>query len=473
MPVAPLGTLFAHYFDPHYLAAGQGALNEREGRAEAFLATRLAALAADTVYVPAASYVENETCREVVDGLAPLFADGGIRLIGGDPNLVEFAGAKLQQYDPGGDRHARYASALAARSSPPWHARRRSATADIERDWLAADLGSIVGGLGLAWDVERDWAQVPDRLAQRSGSAFTPEYVRPVLLAGRSPAPADLLVVRRAGDLINDSYARSFAAELGAGMVTDLVYLAGSGAGNPAAVNLSYSGLRARLRHSGALGRIVDAAPHDLLSLRDDPDVARAVLGAVDAGPPALDAQRLALRIADAAPLVAAVRKTRTGRATATAYHRRVRDVLEAVFPYSLGPPSIEVDIDEGRKRVDIWQANTADGGIMGWVRRSFSSTVVMTEAKNYQDDIGNPEIDQLAGRFSPWHGRFGIMVCRRVKNRPLAVARCRDVLHKQNALIVVLDDDDLDALATFATDPGLAPPFQGPLGAKIAEVYR
>jgi hypothetical protein len=472
VPVAPLGSLFAHYFDPHYLAAGPGALNEREGRDEAFLATRLAVLAADTVYEPAASYLENETCRAVVDGLAPLFAEGGVRLIGGDPNLIEFAGAKLQQYDPAGERHARYASALGAHSSPPWHARRRSSTADIEEAWLAVDLGAVVQGLVLDWDVEQSWAGVPERLSQQPGSAFTPEYVRPLLLAKSTPAPADLLVMRRAGDLVNDSYARSFAAELGAGMVTDLVYLAGSGAGNPAGVNLSYSDLRARLRHSGALAKVIGASAQELLALRDHSDVARAVLGALAGGPPALDAQLLALRIADAAPLVAAVRKTRSGRAGATAYHRRVRDLLEAVFPYSLGPASIEVDIDQGRKRVDIWQPNNASAGLMGWLRSSFGSTTIMTEVKNYADDIGNPEIDQLAGRFSPWHGRFGMMICRTVKDRALAVARCRDVLHKQNALIVVLDNDDLDDLADYATDPGLAPPFQGPLGARVAEVF-
>ena len=474
MPLAALPSLFLHYFDTHFIEAATAGTNHDRVAREAEVATRLAVLAAETVYVPAASYVESPICRRIVDTYEALFPDGCIQLIGGDANLVAFAEAKLLQYHSQGAQYARYAVLLdGVDTAPPWFPRRRSATDDIRQGWLDTDLAALLGDLPrFDWNVDQAWGDTPDLLAEQEGSAFTPEYVRPLLFAGRPIEGPGLILARRIADTINDNYFESFASELGAGMLTELVFLSSRLNGNPRAKNLPYRTLRSALRERGAFDRVMSTAPEAVPALRSDDQVAGALVTAFGDAPPALPAQRLALRLNDAAPTLNAMRKMPSGQKGATAFHRAVGSVLETLFPYSLGPVTNEAPIDEGRKRVDIWLPNMATGGVMAWIRRSFGAAMITVEVKNYRDDIGNPEIDQLVGRFSPWHGQFGMVICRKVHNRDLAVARCRDVLHKTRGLVVVLDIDDLEAMSHSPHDPGLADLGEGLFGRRVGEVY-
>lgn len=71
----------------------------------------------------------------------------------------------------------------------------------------------------------------------------------------------------------------------------------------------------------------------------------------------------------------------------------------------------------------------------------------MFVECKNYSGEVGNPELDQLAGRFSPTRGQFGILVCRHFDDKELFIARCRDTSMDQRGFIIPLDDDDLSSL--------------------------
>ena len=71
----------------------------------------------------------------------------------------------------------------------------------------------------------------------------------------------------------------------------------------------------------------------------------------------------------------------------------------------------------------------------------------VYFECKNYSGDPGNPELDQLAGRFHVNFGRFGILVCRTFQDKPLFYTRCRDSAQAGRGYIVPFDDSDLKML--------------------------
>lgn len=147
--------------------------------------------------------------------------------------------------------------------------------------------------------------------------------------------------------------------------------------------------------------------------------------------------------------LITALDNIPTGRRHATAYHHLVMGIITYLFYPDLITPTLELDIDDGRKRIDIAYANSADEGFFK-DRKDDAFTQareVMFECKNYTDDITNPEIDQMNGRFDPRRGLFGIIACRTVDNPTLTFNRCRDVFRSQRGLIFVLCDDDFKAL--------------------------
>ena len=145
--------------------------------------------------------------------------------------------------------------------------------------------------------------------------------------------------------------------------------------------------------------------------------------------------------------LLEAVTSLPPGPEYAGRYHRSVEALLTAVLYPALSFPHIEERLHGGRKRIDISYANIAEHGFFRWLGNNYPSQHVFIECKNYSADPANPEVDQLAGRFSPNRGRFGILAVRTVENRELLQNRLRDTASDDRGFIIVLDDDDLRQL--------------------------
>lgn len=143
-----------------------------------------------------------------------------------------------------------------------------------------------------------------------------------------------------------------------------------------------------------------------------------------------------------------------SGSANATNYHNLIIGILELLFYPNLSTPTKEVEIHDGRKRIDIVFNNSAETGFFFTVpnhNATLSCNYVFVECKNYTGDVSNPELDQLSGRFSNKRGRIGILTCRTLDENFLM--RCADTFIDDRGLIIPIEDSDLkEALNNYPT---------------------
>lgn len=144
--------------------------------------------------------------------------------------------------------------------------------------------------------------------------------------------------------------------------------------------------------------------------------------------------------------LINKLRSTPGGMAAAGAFHKTIMGALEAIFYPQLRNFVIEQEINEGRKRIDILANNSQSGGFFGDLNNLHHvlCPYIFIECKNYTSDLGNPEYDQLAMRFTDKRGQFGLLVCRSIADKDKMIQTCRDIASGGHGLIVVLDDADI-----------------------------
>lgn len=164
---------------------------------------------------------------------------------------------------------------------------------------------------------------------------------------------------------------------------------------------------------------------------------------------PILVAKRKILTANERIEIIANIK---TGNMDATNFHKIIYDSLIYIFSKRISNPKAEVKINEGRKRIDIVFSNSGATGFFHDLNslHHIQSPKIFIECKNYGNEIGNPEIDQLQGRFSSHRGNFGIVVCRSIKNKRELLLRCQDVLHDRQGYVIVLDDNDIGSLIKF-----------------------
>ena len=158
-----------------------------------------------------------------------------------------------------------------------------------------------------------------------------------------------------------------------------------------------------------------------------------------------------------ASALAAALRAIPSGNDNASAYHKLMIGAVEFIFYPNLVHPRMEKEIHDGRKRIDITMENSATSGVFHRLHavRNLPCGNIAIECKNYSSDPANPELDQLAGRFSPNRGKVGILLCRSFQNRDLFVQRCTDTAADQRGLIVPLSDDETLELLSVIENEG------------------
>ncbi len=171
--------------------------------------------------------------------------------------------------------------------------------------------------------------------------------------------------------------------------------------------------------------------------------------------------------------LINSLRAIPPGDRRAGDYHNLMVGVSEFVFFPNLMHPKKEREIHQGRKRIDILFENGATTGIFVRIPtlRGLPCSYVPFECKNYTTEVENPELDQLAGRFSVNRGKLGFLCCRTFQDRLRFVERCRDTFRDDRGLIIPLDDATVIRLLTLI-QTGQRDAIDGLLSELVTEVW-
>jgi len=164
---------------------------------------------------------------------------------------------------------------------------------------------------------------------------------------------------------------------------------------------------------------------------------------------------------------------TPVGNADANNYHSLIIGILELLFHPNLTCPRKEVEINNGRKRIDLTFDNSARSGQFFDLHniKKIACPYIMIECKNYGREVGNPELDQLAGRFSMNRGNFGMLLCRSVENYDRLIKRCQDFYRDKRELIVPMLDEDIVKILKAKSAAPDSRPEEAFLADRIREV--
>ncbi|MFF2795341.1 DNA cytosine methyltransferase [Lysinibacillus xylanilyticus] len=144
--------------------------------------------------------------------------------------------------------------------------------------------------------------------------------------------------------------------------------------------------------------------------------------------------------------------QVQAGSAQAYEYEDVIFKNLEYIFDNQLKRGKKQVEIHEGRKRVDIVFDNGGKEGFFAELITHYQvkSAKIMIECKNYNGELNNRDFDQLLGRFNKNYGEFGILICREIYNKEKIIKTCKDYLHSGKGWIIVLCDEDMKMLLNY-----------------------
>lgn len=148
--------------------------------------------------------------------------------------------------------------------------------------------------------------------------------------------------------------------------------------------------------------------------------------------------------------LLEKLKNIKPGKTQASKYHKTILELIKFVFDWCLTNFKIEFECFEGRGRIDIISDNYAPGGIFGEFTRELNGSTVPIECKNYSNDLGNAEYNQLTSRLGVKTSRIGFMFCRTITDEANMMKHLEDRWLRQDKMILVFDDKLLTGLVNL-----------------------
>jgi hypothetical protein len=145
---------------------------------------------------------------------------------------------------------------------------------------------------------------------------------------------------------------------------------------------------------------------------------------------------------------------TPPGALRAAAYHDAAIVIIPLLWGDQLTLELKEAPLNGARKKIDILCRNRFEPGFFRSLRddHGIPCPYIPFECKNYNEDLGNPELDQLAGRLIHSIGKFGILLCRAIAEARAVEDRCRG-FKAEGKYLLVLTDNDLDQIVKDRVD--------------------
>ncbi len=139
------------------------------------------------------------------------------------------------------------------------------------------------------------------------------------------------------------------------------------------------------------------------------------------------------------------------GKPNATVYHSLITALLIRLFVPPLENPQIEKNLHEGLERIDIIMTNNAKEGFFNFLYNSHNIPChyIPIECKNYNLELKNSELQQLAGRLNDKRGKFGILTFRKTSDKNKLLKQCKGYL-EDGKYIICLNDEDIIQLLNF-----------------------
>lgn len=144
-----------------------------------------------------------------------------------------------------------------------------------------------------------------------------------------------------------------------------------------------------------------------------------------------------------------ALKNMKTGPKHAREYHNLMFAIFMKLFMPPLTNPNIEFPLNQDHQRIDIVMRNSANTGFFNDIttKNKIHAPYIIIECKNYEDNVGNPELSQVLLRFKEQRGKFGFIVYRRSTKEKDFFQRCVELRGVDGGIIPLNDSNIIEML--------------------------